>query len=74
MTFSNLVPDPFVGLVLAAGNTSAVGAANLPVSIFSSTSLSGVELLAQWIVLDTVSPPCGTLDAHFSNAIRVTIQ
>jgi hypothetical protein len=70
----NLVPDPFVGLVLAAGNTSAVGAANLPVSIFSSTSLSGVELLAQWIVLDTVSPPCGTLDAHFSNAIRVTIQ
>jgi hypothetical protein len=44
----------------------------VPLPPFSS--LIGVGLITQWVVLDFVSPACPTFSIEMSNALQVTVE
>jgi hypothetical protein len=68
-----LVPNPYTGFVVAAGNTSATGVAKVPMSIPSPGTLVGTEFYDQWAILEP-APACASLGVSLSSAVRFTID
>ncbi len=70
-----LVADPFAGFVAGPLTTDAGGAAAQLLAIPNSSSLGGVNFIAQWIVAAAVGTgACSFLDTDFSNGLSVRID
>lgn len=69
----SLVPDPYLGFVVAT-QTDGAGRASFAAAIPNSSIVVGATLYLQWLVHDPLSPGCFLFGSDLTNAVRLTIQ